>query len=240
MSQRIQAICAFSLLLACGLLLPASADETLKGRVEDTQNSGNRMQGGALQDELESKLDEVEKLMGGTKGNGLQGGVQTGTQPPLQGTLDTNPTPINLSAVNDPDASERELQIDWDRWRNTLTQAIQQGTINKINVHNEANFVFDPSKQMMVSRYPVGIFAQYSCDVLPDQKIINIRLMQSSGYPAYDKAVMQSIMDLQGARLLRYPRGSKRQLVNQQASVRTSLDGSFTNFKFGDVETQRQ
>lgn len=227
---------------------PAWADETLKGRVEDTQNSGNRMQGGALQDELEAKLDQVE-LQGGAKGNGLQGSVQgnglqggVGSQGsgPMQGSVDANPTPINLSAVNDPDAAERELQIDWDRWRNTLTHAIQQGTIDNINVHNDVNFVLDPAKQMMVSRYPVGIYAQYSIDVLPDQKIINIRLLQSSGWPGYDQAVMQSIMNLQGAKLLRYPKGSKRQIVNQQASVRTQMDAQFQNFKFGDVETQRQ
>lgn len=246
LERAIQIACTtgcFSVLLAT----QAWADP-LQGRVEQDQPGATKLKSGAeqgsLQDSLEAKLDQLEfsggtqgmGLSGGTKGMGLSGGAQSGPLNPLQAGADAS-APMKLGVENDPDS---ELQIDWDRWRNTLTQAIQAGTINKINVHNDINFVLDPARQMMVSRYPQGISAQYSCDVLPDRRIINLRLMQSSGYPSYDQAVMQSIIDLMGNSILRYPKGSKRQIVNQQASVFTSANNQFQNFKFGDLERQRQ
>jgi hypothetical protein len=157
---------------------------------------------------------------------------------PFQGSA-SQQAPMSLSAQNDPDASDQELQIDWDRWRNTLVQTIQMGTLTKINVHNDIHFVWDPRTQMMQSRYPNGVSAQYACDVLPNRRIINIRLMQSSRYPSFDQAVTQAINDLQGNRILVYPRGSRRQIVSQEASVITAAESQFQNFQFGDVERQR-
>lgn len=213
--------------------------DPLQGRVEDTQPQGQagKLKGSATDDELENQLDQVEKQFGNTKMTGLQSGVQDNSGPPLKGAADAQ-QPFNLAAANDPDGANQELQIDWDRWRNRLTQTIQSNLINLINIHNDANFVFDPRRQMMVSRYPVGIYAQYSCDVLPNQQIINARVTLSSGYPAYDQAVMQAMLQLQGNKILRYPKGSRREIVNQQASIRTSMDNQFQNFQFGDVERQ--
>ena len=230
--------------------------DPLQGRVEEKGT-------GSLKNDLEAKLDQMELeggaqgngLRGGVQGNGLQGGVQGNglqggvQQTGLNGQADANGPlqatasmggPMSAGIGNDPDGTDQQLQIDWDRWRNTLTQAIQAGTINKINIHNDQNFVIDPRRNMMVSRFPEGISTQYSCDVLPNGRIINIRLMQSSGYQAYDQAVMQSIFDLQGSPILRYPGNSHRQIVNQQASVISSMHSNFKNFKFGDVETQRR
>ncbi len=233
---------AKSALLALMFLLfaeSANADP-LQGRIEDTQPQGQagKLNGSATDDELENKLDQVEKQFGNANMTGLRSGVQDNSAPPLQGSADAQ-QPFNLAAANDPDGGNQELQIDWDRWRNRLTQTIQSNLISLINIHNDVNFVFDPRRQMMVSRYPVGIYAQYSCDVLPNQQIINARVTLSSGYPAYDQAVMQAMMQLQGNKILRYPKGSKREIVNQQASIRTSMDNQFQNFQFGDVERQQ-
>lgn len=243
-----------SLLICCYQALPSLADEPLQGRVEDSHEKTKA----EMKADFEAKLDQME-LQGGAQGNGLQGGVQGGGVSPLQGAaggynplqgstaaaggnplqggVDGGGRPLNGGVSDDPDLA---LQVDWDRWRNTLTHAIQAGTINKINVHNDANFVLDPRRNMMVSRFPEGISTQYSCDVLPDGRIINIRMMLSSRYPAYDQAVMQSIMDLQGSPILRYPNGSRRQIVNQQASVYASMNTHFENFHFGDIEHQRR
>lgn len=230
------------LIFTCGfisaaLAVPVWADP-LQGRVEETQPGASRLNSGAMKDEMEAKLDQLE-LQGGAQGTGLNGGIQGGGFNPLHGTATAEPGPMNLSAANDPDGSDRELQIGWDRWRNTLTQAIQAGTVNKINVHNEINFVYDQARHMMVSRYPLGISAWYAFEVQTDRRIINIRLTQSSGYQAYDQAVLQSIVDLQGNPILIYPNGSKRQIVTQQGSVRTAPETHFQNFQFGDVERQR-
>jgi hypothetical protein len=166
---------------------------------------------------------------------------------PLQGTDTQNASPGTPAmqdplagvAGNDPDANDQELQIQWDLWRNTLMNAIQNGTLAKINVQNDVHFVLDPAKQMMVSRYPNGTSAWYAIDVLPNRKITNVRLTQRTRYPSYDQAVLQAINDLQGSSILTYPAGSKRQLVSQEASVKTAGESSSTDVKFGDVEKQR-
>jgi hypothetical protein len=181
-------------------------------------------------------------LVGGVGGADWSGTPQQGGmgqyQPnPLQGTASQNPMALNAS--NDPDAGDQELMIDWDVWRNNLMQAIQSGTLAKINVQNDVHFVWDPGRQMMVTRYPNGTSAWYTLAVLPDRRIINVRLTQTSRFPTYDQAVLQAINDLQGNNLLTYPRGSRRQIVSQEANVRTAGQSQSQNFQFGDVERQR-
>lgn len=227
-----------------GLSCPTTVDaDPLQGSVEQTQKGVEQN----LQQGLEDRLNALE-LQGAAKNTSLNGSAQNGALNPMQGAQSGafNPMqagvagqggPLNGAAANDPDGAE--LQIDWDRWRNALTQAIQAGTINLINIHNDINFVFDPRKNMMVSRYPQGLAAMYTCDVLPNQQIVNARILQSSGNQNYDRAVFQAIMNLQGNNMLRYPRGSKRQIVTQQATVFTSADSRFQKFQFNDVETQR-
>ena len=215
--------------------------------------------GPKLKKPLQGKLEQ-SGLQGGAQGTGLTGGAQgTGLtggaedsawngnsqqatmdqsrQGQLQGS--NSQARAALNAANDPDAGDQELQIEWDRWRNTLMQTIQAGTVQKINVHNDINFIWDPRQQMMVIRYPMGTSTWYSCDVLPDRRIINIKLLGSSGYQGYDQAVLQAISALQGNSILRYPQGSKRKIVNQQASVSTAGASQNQNFQFGDVERQR-
>lgn len=212
---------------------PAQADGPLQGRVEEEGAVSPK----SIKDDLQAKMDQLE-LQGGAQQNGLSGGVQGQGTNPLQGSA-SNPGAFNLNATGNQAMGDQELQIAWDRWRNTLTQTIQAGTLNKINIHNDVNFVWDQKRQMMVSRYPQGISAWYTCDVLPDRRIINVGLTQPSGFPSYDQAVMQSIMELQGNPILTYPPGSNRQIVTQQGSVRTAQETHFQNFQFGDIEHQR-
>ncbi len=195
---------------------------------------------------------EQSGLQGGTQSRTLPGGVQggnwTGDQQrgltdqsrtgPMQGSA--SQSPMALNAMNDPDSGDQELQIEWDSWRNNLMQTIQQGTLVKINVQNDINFVWDARAQMMLTRYPNGVAAWYSCAVLPNRKIVNIRLTQSSRYPSFDQAVLQTLNELQGNKILVYPRGSKRQIVSQEASVQTAATSQSQNFQFGDVERQRR
>ncbi|HEY9867623.1 MAG TPA: hypothetical protein V6D08_00325 [Candidatus Obscuribacterales bacterium] len=214
---------------------------------------GKPLQGGLNYNELWGGAQQTP-LTGGMEGGGgttLTGGAQSGgwagaaqqAMPdqwrtgPLQGGAAQNP--MALSTTNDPDAGNQELEIEWDRWRNTLMQAIQAGTLAKINVQNDINFVFDPRSNMMVSRYPNGTSAWYAIDVLPDRRIVNIRLTSSSRYPSYDQAVLQAIQDLQGNSILTYPRGSRRQIVSQEASVKTASQSSSQTYQWGDVERQR-
>lgn len=185
--------------------------QPLNGGLDFNGMPGNPMQAGIAQP--------------GQMGFPMQGGAYQNQNAPLQGNLDE-------------DSANQELQIEWDRWRNNLQREIQNNVIALINVHNDVNFYFDQRQQMMVSRYPLGISAGYSCDVLPNKQIINIRITQSSGIQPYDQAVYQAIANLNGKNTLRYPKGSKRQIVNQQASIGTATSNQYQNFQFGDVERQ--
>jgi hypothetical protein len=196
------------------------------------QNCFAQLQGGVEQAEV---MPPVPMAVPNLKRKPLQG---TNTQNALQGTA-ASQDPLAGVAGNDPDANDQELQIQWDMWRNTLMNAIQNGTLAKINVQNDVHFVLDPAKQMMVSRYPNGTSAWYAIDVLPNRKITNVRLTQRTRYPSYDQAVLQAINELQGNSILTYPAGSKRQIVSQEASVKTAGESSPTDVKFGDVEKQR-
>ncbi len=212
----------------------------LEGKLEQNELQGGA-QGTGLTGSVEGGAPGVG-LTGGVEGGGWAGNAQQGTldqsrPTPLQGGAAQNP--LALGVQNDPDAADQELQIEWDLWRNTLMQAIQAGTVAKINVQNDINFVLDPGKQMMVSRYPNGISTWYSLDVLPDRRIIHIRLVSSSRYQGYDQAVMQAISDLQGNNILTYPNRSKRRIVTQQSCVSTAPVSQNQQFQFGDVERQR-
>lgn len=218
---------AISLIVAASFFVGPAWAEPLQGGVEQTA------------------------IPGGVQGTGLTGGAANWNAPlngqqgrtdqsqPLQGAA-SGSNPMELNASNDPDASNQELSIEWDRWRNNLMQAIQAGTVAKINVQNDVHFVYDPRTQMMQSRYPNGTSTWYSCNVLPNRRIINIRLTQSSRFPSYDQAVFQAINELQGNPILQYPYGSRRQIVTQEASVSTAPQSSSANYRFNDVEKLRR
>lgn len=205
---------------------PAAERKPLTGGVEQ-----NDLPGGA----------NSGHLTGGATGNDWSGTGLPGQmgQPPANGLSGgTGQTGLTSGISADPDANDQELMINWDIWRNTLMQAIQNGTLAKINVPSEVHFVWDPTRQMMVSRYANGTSAWYALDVLPDRRIINVRLTKVSGYPSYDQAVLQAIYDLQGNSILAYPAGSKRKLVTQEASVRTAGQSQSNTYQMNDVETQ--
>ncbi len=195
-------------------------DNVLNGGAQDTL-----LQGGAGDSDWNGQL------------NGQQGSMDQSQ--PLQGGASDNGMSLSGSASDDPDGASQELSIEWDRWRNTLMQTIQAGALANINVHNDVHFVWAPRTQMMQSRYPNGTSAWYAINVLPNRKIVNIRLTQNSRYPSFDQAVLQAIDRLQGNKILQYPRGSKRRTVAQEGNISTSPQSSFQNYDFGDVEKQR-
>lgn len=240
-------------LAASSAFCPCFGDEPLQGGLTENQY---------LEPERKKKQRRLEGRSNAEVGP-LQGGAYDGNGQPLNGGLESTVFPIGTMQAGaaqsapmgstlqggtnqsfpvqgnvDQDSANQQLLIEWDRWRNNLQKAIQNNVIARINVHNNVNFYFDPRQQMMVSRYPLGISAWYSCDVLPNKTIINIRITQSSGIQAYDQAVYQAIADLNGSNTLRYPKGSMRQIVNQQASIGTSTSNQYQNFQFGDLERQ--
>lgn len=199
------------------------------------------LQGGIEQREVDLSGDADETILqGGAGDEGWQMDAQHGAadqSEPLRGGA--GDTTLSGGASDDPDAGNQELEIAWDEWRNRLLRAIQTNLIKTINVPDNVHFVWNPAMQMMQSRYPNGTSVWYSFSVLPNRKIIDIRLTQNSRFPSYDKAVIQSISALQGNKILVYPKGSKRRIVHQEANVSTSAESNFQNFNFGDVERQQ-
>src|SRR5262249_7385170 len=179
----------------------------LKGKADDAQ-----LQGGAVKDALSGQAED-----GGT-GNLLQ---------PVQGKPDPNTGQLKATVskdddlANDPDAADQELQIEWDRWRNRLMKAIYTGMSYKINEPNEKNMVWSPKENTMVPRYPLGCGAWFSVQVTPDLRIHSAKIIHSSGYPAYDQTLIETIMELDGTSILRYPRGSRRKIVSHVAGLKT-------------------
>lgn len=221
---------------------PAGWSEPLQGRVEQS--------GTTQQSELRGSAQQTV-LPGSVQQTALPDTASQWNTPlsPQRGSLDrqahmqgnvagSNPMQGNVTA--DPDFGNQELDIAWDAWRNRLMQAIQANTLNRINVHDDVQFVWDPRTQMMQSRYPDGTAAWYSCSVLPNGRIVNIQITLSSRYPTYDQAVWQAINDLQGNFILQYPQGSRRQIVTQEGSVAKSAQTSTQRYQFGDVERQRR
>ncbi len=139
----------------------------------------------------------------------------------------------------DPDADDAEMMIEWDKWRNRLLFAIQSGMQENINNPGESNLRWDPEANAMVPKFPLGTVAWFYCQVTPDRRILNLKLTHSSGYPGYDRAVMEAVRNLEGSSILRYPKGSRRTVVTQEAGIKTATSSEYRYFKFGDVEHQR-
>jgi hypothetical protein len=194
----------------------------------------------------------MDRMNGAAKDDALNGKVDTGgSGAPLTGKLDPKTGRIqgfaakddpNLqagAAGEDPDVADAELMVEWDRWRNRFLHAIQSGMQESLNNPSETTLRWDPVRRTMVSAFPMGTIAWFSCQVTPELKIIHIKLLHSSGHPAYDKAVLDAIDSLQGSSVLRYPRKSRRLIVTQTAGIKTAEQAEYRNFHFGDVERQR-
>lgn len=237
---------------------PAGWTEPLQGRIEQTGRAQQKVLPGSVQQNVLPGNAQQDVLPGNAQQNVLPGNVsgygaplypQQGTLAPMQGNVSGgNPLQGNVAGNNpmqgnvaaDPDFGNQELDIAWDAWRNRLIQAIQANTLTRINVHDDVQFVWDPRTQMMQSRYPDGTSAWYACSVLPNGRIVNIRITLSSRYPTYDQAVWQAINDLQGNRILQYPQGSRRQIVTQEGNVAKAQQSSTQTYQFGDIERQRR
>lgn len=191
---------------------------------------------------------DASKLKGNLQDQGLNGQEDAASSDtsPLSGRADQN-GPLKGQALDDrmggipidPDADDKQLMVEWDRWRNHFLWAVQSGMQELLNDPNETNLRWDPRANAMVARFPLGTTAWFYCQVTPDRRVINLRITHSSGHPNYDHAVLEAINNLVGSSILRYPTGSRRKIVAQSAGIKTADSSEFRYFKFGDIEHQR-
>lgn len=213
----------------------------LDGNTKSDQLKGTAEQNDADLKGDQAKLDKRKPMQGNA--NMDDDNALAGQNPkldkrkqPLQGSAAIDDSPF---AAQDPDLDDQELMVEWDKWRNRLLWAVQSGVQEVLNNPDESMLRWDPNKNTVVMRFPLGTVAWFSCQVTPDRRVVNLKIMHSSGFPNFDKAVMDSVKNLEGTSILRYPKRSRRKIVSQTAGIKTSESSQQQYFHFGDVEKYR-
>jgi len=249
--QKIKPVANLKLLaLAASLSLlaemPLSAQETLKGGVEETGAAESQTFRPAVPMLAPVVKEKPKEGRIEDQGNGLSGQAEEDGLNPMKGQLDQDGGPLKGSAqvsesdlqAQDPDTADQELMVEWDKWHNRLLWSIQSGVQELINSPENVEPRWDARRGRVVlgPNIPLGTKATFFVRVSADKRIVKARIVQPSGYPDYDKALLDAIYALDGTSILRFPRNSKRQRVNETATIITSDRGDREFFKFGDVE----
>ncbi len=136
----------------------------------------------------------------------------------------------------DPDASSRELLIEWDIWRNKVAQQVNHNMVKHINSWDgqEINL----ATRRVESKFPTGVHAGVDFVIGSDQKVLKAEIVEPSGYAEYDALVVKSVYELnKKAKLLRFPENSRRRSVEQVLDFQQTRGYQAQRFlKFGDTE----
>lgn len=207
----------------------------------DIPNKGKYRQGEAQTDQLSDP-----KLEGKAIDDELRGMVRDGSLKPMDGLRQDNPSrPLQGKArkqSTDPDEEDQELMVEWDRWRNRFLRAVQLGVQEMVNNPDPEDYErprVDPQTGRVSTRYPLGTGTAFSCQITRDGRILNLEVIEPSGFSKYDRIVLKAVKQLEGTRLLNFPRASQRNTVSQAARIKTASSADFQYHKFGDVERVR-
>ncbi len=150
---------------------------------------------------------------------------------------------VNLGDLStmqdDPDAQDKELLIEWDRWRNRFLQAVLSSTSELLTNDQAQSFQFNPATNAIESKYPLGTTAWFICTITNDRQIKNPRIVRSSGFSDYDQAVIEAVKALADSSILKFPPASRRLTVLQGGGIERSALPQQQYFHFGDVEHHR-
>jgi len=196
---------------------PLAADAQDSGLKGNAQDSGNRLSGNAEDD-----------------GGSLRSQTAASDNRPLQGSASSNDMQLQ---AQDADSQDQEMAVEWDKWRNRLLRSIQSGVQELIN--NPENMVPHFDQVILRPKIPLGQKASFFVRVSSDRRVTKARITASSGNPEFDNALLDAIYALDGSTILRFPKGSQRERVNQEATIVTAEHGENEYFKFGDVEKYR-
>jgi hypothetical protein len=230
-----------------------SIDEVLKQPVKPQPLQGNVEATDAAASPDGTPLKGNADTNGSTRLNGNADEQGAPRLIPMQPKADTtilkgNASILDGKVAEDPDLQDRELMVEWDRWRNKFLRAVQlqvQAGVNHPDDWEEdarPKLVIDPYTGQPVGvqpRFPMGTEAWFTCQITADKRVKNLSIVKPSGYPAYDKAVLEGVRALEGTSMLIYPSGSKRQVVGQTAGIRTAGSSDYQYHHFGDVEHVR-
>jgi len=154
------------------------------------------------------------------------------------------PTRLNAQAQAnaDPDRSNPELMLAWDKWRNKFAHSVWQRYCQTL----DPGMMFLGSIPVKVANvggyaFPEGLKAVYTCTITSDHRIAYAQITQSSGNPKLDAIILDSVRSMDGKRSLAFPKGSARPAVMQREGLSTGTTGWHTR-EYADVErvSQRQ
>jgi hypothetical protein len=215
--------CSYAI-LSSGLLAAADVptkSKQLQGEIEQGNDGDPTMSKPAS-----ATMDQSKSSGNYIKGQIQQENGEAGTESPLAGN-------------EDPDATDKELMIEWDRWRNRFLQAVLGGTTDALNNDQARNFQFNPQTNVVESKYPMGTNAWFSCKITKDGHIKEVLIEKSSGFSGYDDAVRESVQSLEGSAILKFPSRSRRISVLQAGGVERTAQVNKQYFHFGDTEHYR-
>lgn len=225
----------------------STGETPLQGKIE---KSGTRIDR-SLQN-MTGKPDstKTDPLSGKAIDNELKGLVDDGSLKGLSPTMGSTGDPLRGKAelqggkggIADPDEDDQELMVEWDRWHNRFLRAVQLGVQELLNNPDPEDYErprVDPMTGNFTSRYPLGTGAAFSCQVTAEGQIKNLEIIETSGFPKYDRAVMRAVQQLAGTRILVFPKGSHRRNVIQPGRIKTATSNEFKYHHFGDVEKIR-
>lgn len=176
---------------------------------------------------LKGAIEKVSKQSSNSSMKQLQGENGNTSSNQLTGQIDT--------ADGKP---TEEVSIDWDKWRNRVTRSIWARFCEHLNGGDAIMFGNTVIKlgNAPIPRFPLGTSATYSFNVNSERQLSNVRITVSSGNQQFDRIILRSVQSIDGKQFLKFPKGSKRNLVSASAKLFTTKHGSFNNIAFGDIE----
>ncbi|MBX9571716.1 MAG: energy transducer TonB [Candidatus Obscuribacterales bacterium] len=225
--------------------LSSGSGAPLQGKIEKT---GSKI--GQELKPMDAQAGSTDPLSGRAIDNELRGMVNDGSLKGLSPTMGDLGAPLKGRAAleggkgstMDPDEEDQELMVEWDRWHNRFLRAVQLGVQELLNNPDPEDYErprVDPRTGNFTSRYPLGTGAAFSCQVTAEGQIKNLEIIETSGFPKYDKAVVRAVQQLAGTRILVFPKGSHRRTVIQPGRIKTATTNDFKYHHFGDVERIR-
>jgi hypothetical protein len=132
---------------------------------------------------------------------------------------------------------DRDLLIEWDKWRNKFSKKIWIKLNEKL-----VGGLFIPLGSFGIAmgegggyNFKHGTQATFVCDILNDQTIANVRITAPSGDAVFDRLVIKCVYALDGKDMLKFPKGSKRERVRMSNTFAIGLP-VFHETKYGDRE----
>jgi len=220
---------------------PQSQSNSNAAQNDDTKPGGSFYQGsvsaeGNNKAPLQATIKHTD-LQGDVDGDGQELSPGRGQMDRYNKLLDGQAQQLDSSLQSqDPDMADQELQVEWDKWRNRLLWAVQSGVQQTLNNPEDPSLRYDPRTGQSLMKFPMGTVAWFSCTVTKDRRILDAKITEPSGFPNYDRAVLNAVMMLDQTSILKFPARSQRERVFQDAGIKTAGSAQRQYFKFGDVE----